>query len=146
MCGACGSGADSAGECVLKEQPGQLWTSATAALRAVNAAWLEKENKLPGLSIVLEVCCPNAIAPEGIERRKSQLRQTRAPLPPPIIRYTLLFPLARSSDNAGKERKNGRGKQSTAVRCRISPYSFAKQSQYSKRQGRCNRTIPNPCL
>lgn len=105
MCGACGSGADSAGECVLKEQPGQLWTSATAALRAVNAAWLEKENKLPGLSFVLEVCCPNAIAPEGTERRQSQLRQTRAPLPPPIIRYTLLFPLARSSDNAGKEKE-----------------------------------------
>lgn len=67
---------------MLKEQLGQLWTSAAVALRAVSAAWLEKENKLPVLSFVLEVCCPNAIAPEGIECRQSQLRETRAPLPP----------------------------------------------------------------
>lgn len=54
---------------MLKEQLGQLWTSAAVALRAVNAVWLE--NKLPVLSFVLEVCCPNAIAPEGIQRRQS---------------------------------------------------------------------------
>lgn len=66
---------------MLKEQPGQLWTSATAALRAINAAGLEKENKLPGLSFVLEVCCPNAIAPEGIQRRKSA-ETNQSPSPP----------------------------------------------------------------
>lgn len=97
------------GECVLKEQPGQLWTSAAVALRALNAAWLEKENKLPVLPSVLEVYCPNAIAAEGIHCRQSQPRQTGAPLPPPIIRCTLLFPLAHSPDNAGERERMAEG-------------------------------------
>lgn len=43
ICGACGCWVNSAGECVLKEQLGQLCTSATFASKAVNAAQSEKK-------------------------------------------------------------------------------------------------------
>lgn len=57
---------------MLKEQLGQLCISATFALKAVNAARSKKKKiTSPFLSFVLEVCCPNDIAPEGIQLQVS---------------------------------------------------------------------------
>lgn len=131
---------------MLKEQMGQLCTSATFALKTVNATQSGKEKN----PTFCPLYCKSVVAQmplllKEFSSDESQPRQTRAPHPPRIIWYTVP-----GSKQFWQCRERGKEWQREAEHsCTLQNLSILicqTKPVFKKDNKRCNRTTSNPCL